>query len=213
MNQRKAFFFDEIAPKWDGFEDLLRLRQRLEELLVDFGVKPNERVVDVGCGTGNLTLALLSVLGPSGRVEAVDISAGMLRVARAKVRDPRVRWHHVDGGNLPLATGETDRILCCAVWPHFDDPASIGREFHRVLKPDGSLHVWHLSSREKINRVHAHAGDPIRQDLLAPARDTADLLADCGFGIVACEEGQDLYMVSGIRRDSGSAGIGSQEAE
>jgi len=45
------------------------------------GVNPDETVLDVGCGTGNLTGALLARLSATGRVIAVDISPRMIEVA------------------------------------------------------------------------------------------------------------------------------------
>jgi ubiquinone/menaquinone biosynthesis C-methylase UbiE len=82
MSNAKARFFDGIADKWDGWDDLEVLGRRLAAGLEEMGVAPHETVLDVGCGTGNLTKALLARLGPNGRVIAADISPRMVEVAR-----------------------------------------------------------------------------------------------------------------------------------
>ncbi len=57
-----AMFFDGIAEKWDGWEDLDELARKLAAGLEELGVGRDETVLDIGCGTGNLTRALLARL-------------------------------------------------------------------------------------------------------------------------------------------------------
>ena len=85
-------FFDRIADQWDGWHDLRELAGNLDAVLEKFGIDPGATVVDAGCGTGNLTVALLNgTLGPSGRVVAVDISGKMLDLARRQSDRPARR--------------------------------------------------------------------------------------------------------------------------
>jgi demethylmenaquinone methyltransferase/2-methoxy-6-polyprenyl-1,4-benzoquinol methylase len=194
-NSRTAFF-DGIADKWDGWDDLDALARRMAAGFEQLGIAPDESVLDVGCGTGNLTRALLAHLSPAGRVAAVDISPRMLDLARAKISDPRVTWHLCDAVSLPFEDASRDRILCYSVWPHFDDPAAVARELRRVLRPGGSLHVWHLISRDKVNQIHAGAGPAVHEDVLPPATETAELLARLGFHIRTISEAADHYLVT-----------------
>jgi len=195
----RASYFDSIAGSWDGWEDLPLAAARLGAGLEEFGLAPDETVVDVGCGTGNLTLALLARLSAAGRIIAVDLAARMIAEARRKVRDPRVDWLVADARRLPLPDRSCDRMIFFSVWPHIDDPGEAVREAGRVLRPGGRLHIWHLASREKINAVHASVEGPIRGDLLVPAFETAALVGRNGFAVETAVDGRDRYLVTASR--------------
>ena len=201
MNPRSAFF-DAIAEKWDGWDDMVGLQRRLGTGLAQMGLSPQETVLDVGCGTGNLTLALLAALGDKGRVAAVDISPRMIEVARTKVRDARASFHVAEAEKLPFDCSFCDRILCFSVWPHFRDRDVVCRELARVLRPGGRLHVWHLTPRHKVNEIHAAAGEPISSDLLAPASQTATQLTAAGFQVERVTDDAEQYLVTASKPSS-----------
>jgi ubiquinone/menaquinone biosynthesis C-methylase UbiE len=194
----RAAFFDSIADKWDGWEDLPVLDAKLATELAELGVGPNETVLDIGCGTGNLTRAVLARLGRRGRVVAVDFAVRMIDLARRNVPDPRVEWHVADARSLPLPDGSCDRVFCFSVWPHFDDREAVATELRRVLRPGGCLHVCHLLARAKINEIHTSSGEPIERDILPPAKETADLLARLGFRVTAVFDNKERYLVTAI---------------
>ena len=191
----KSAYFDSIAARWDGWEDLPALDRALAAELASFPVSPAEAVLDVGCGTGNLTRAILSRLSASGKVTAVDISPRMIEAARRKIADPRADWLVADVRSLPLPPASFDRVICFSVWPHIDDPDAAAEEIGRVLKPGGLLHVWHASSRTRINEIHASAGEAVRGDVLPPARETADLLRRHGFQPTTVIDDETRYLV------------------
>jgi len=201
----KTRFFDDIADRWDGWEDLDLLAEKLAGGLDDVGVTPCEVVLDVGCGTGNLTQALLRKLGANGRVVAVDFSPAMVAKAKEKVADPRVQYVVADATQLPLPDGSVDRAICFSVWPHFDDPNAISKELGRVLRDGGRLHIWHLASRETINEIHTSAGGPIANDLLPPATAIARLLEDHGLSPYEVVEDDSRYLVSASNVRAGRA--------
>lgn len=195
----KVDFFDVLADKWDGFEDQSVVREKLDHGLAHLGVSGTETVVDVGCGTGNLTRALLGRLSLSSRVIAVDLSPRMIEVARGKVADARVVWHVGDAGRLPVGDASCDRVVCFSVWPHFEDTPAIAREFARALRPSGRLHVWHMSGRDKVNEIHSAAGEAVRGDVLGPASETAAVLARAGFRVTAQVDTDESYLVTAER--------------
>ena len=195
MNPRAAFF-DAIADKWDGWDDLVTLGRRMSAGLSRMGLGPEETVLDIGCGIGNLTAALLAKLGQAGRVVAVDISPRMLDVARGKIRDPRVTWHVAGAESLPIPDAIADRIMCFSVWPHLRDQGAVLWEIACVLRPAGNLHIWHLSPKEKINHIHTSSDGPISGDLLLPASETAASLRNAGFEVLEMVDDAEQYLVS-----------------
>jgi ubiquinone/menaquinone biosynthesis C-methylase UbiE len=188
-------FFDALAEVWDTRDDPAEVRRRLDEGLAAFGVTPDERVLDVGCGTGNMTGALLRRLSPAGRIIAVDISPRMIEAAKRKNPDGRVEWRCVPLETLELEDGVMDRAVCLAVWPHFEDPAAAAQRLHRALGPGGMLHVWHTIPRGKVNAIHA-ASEAVRGHVLAPASQTAGVLTRCGFAVATCIDDEREYLVT-----------------
>ena len=195
----KRAYFDGIADRWDGWEDLDEVHRKLVSGLDGMGVKPGETVADVGCGTGNLARALLARLSIAGRIVAADLSTRMLEVAKKKVPDPRVEWISADALNLPLQDGCVDRVLCYSVWPHFDRPAAVARELLRVLRSGSMLHVWHLLSRHKINEIHASAGEAVRGDVLSEGTGLGRLLEKQGFTVTHVIDDQQRYLVTAMK--------------
>ena len=103
-------------------------------------------LLDAGCGTGNYSRALLDHVA---RIEAVDLSPGMLELARQKLsaNDARARmvFHEASIDALPLADQAVDGVMINQVLHHLpDDPADgwpahrrVLRELARVLRPGG----------------------------------------------------------------------------
>lgn len=196
----KVPFFDTLATEWDKKLDLPALRKNLVKALKPFDIQPGEHVVDIGCGTGNLTQALLDVLGVDGRVTAVEISLDMIVRAQEKIGigEPRVHWQVADVLRpLPFKDGSFDRIFCYQVWPHLQEPEAMLKEFLRVLKPGGQLHIWHTDSREAVNQMHAKIKDPaVASDVLLPAEEVAELLKKAGFTVSQAAESAKDYLVT-----------------
>lgn len=190
-------FFDSIAPKWDSWEDLESLNVNLDKGLKCFGLEPAEHILDVGCGTGNLTAAILRALSSSGKITAVDISERMIELARTKVPDSRVCWICAAVEHLAPSPERFDRIICYSVWPHLTNPRLAAGLFRQMLKPGGKLHIWHLISREAVNKIHTNASAAVSNHLLAPASDTAVLLEQAGFAIEKTLDDNDGYLVTG----------------
>jgi SAM-dependent methyltransferase len=95
-------------------------------------------VVDVGCGTGRVTEALVA----AGRsVIAVDHSPEMLRVTARKVAAERVAIVRADVRRLPISDGACDAVVCSGVLHHVRDWELVLHEAARVLRPGGVLVV------------------------------------------------------------------------
>jgi ubiquinone/menaquinone biosynthesis C-methylase UbiE len=102
-------------------------------------VAPGDRVLDVACGTGALTLAAAERVGRSGAVTGLDPNPDMLAVARAK--PAAIDWRQGRAEDLPFSDASFDAVVSQFGLMFFDDPARAFAEMHRVLAPGGRLAV------------------------------------------------------------------------
>jgi ubiquinone/menaquinone biosynthesis C-methylase UbiE len=200
MTETRRQYFDRIAIQWDGWMDLERMARALTAGLDELGLDASAAVVDLGCGTGNLSRALVRHLGPAGRVWAVDFSPMMLDEARKKVADARVEWVEADAADIPVADGVADAVVCFSAWPHFPDPRRAAVEQWRILRPGGTLDIWHALPRERINSIHRDAGSAVNADLLPPGNELAELLAAASFDVLSVQDDDKRYLVRARRR-------------
>ena len=136
-NDPRISFFDGLAAGWDDSQEAcgntvekLEGRARLLEL------RSGESVLEVGCGTGQLTGWLAAQVRP-GRVVGVDFSPEMLRKARSKGIPATFRLADVCQDDLGIA--EFDLALCFHSFPHFRDQPAALRNLATCLKPGGRL--------------------------------------------------------------------------
>lgn len=108
------------------------------------------RVLDLGCGTGASTAALLRA-APHARITALDSSAGMLRRARAKRWPDHVTFVHAAVEDLPLpsAQGPFDAVFAAYLFRNLADPDKVLTAVRSLLVPGGRLavHEYALSGR------------------------------------------------------------------
>ncbi len=115
-------------------------------MLAMAGLRPGERVLDVACGTGLVTLRAAIVVG-AGQVVGTDISGEMVHAATSIAREwdlDRVRFERADAEDLPFDDGDFDVALCGLGLMYVPDPTSALREMRRVLRPAGraAVAVW-----------------------------------------------------------------------
>jgi ubiquinone/menaquinone biosynthesis C-methylase UbiE len=103
------------------------------------GVQKGDRVLDVACGTGALTLAVAEIAGPSGSVVGLDANPEMLAVARRK--PVQIEWLEGRAEALPLPDGSFNAVVSQFGLMFFEDKPKALREMVRVLKPGGRLAV------------------------------------------------------------------------
>ena len=98
------------------------------------GIAPSDRVLDVGCGTGQLALEVAAIVGGEN-VAAIDPAADAVEVCRGRVPAGDVRVGAAEA--LPFADGTFDAVLAQLVVNLVDDPPAAVREMARVARPGG----------------------------------------------------------------------------
>jgi len=132
------------GPRWvasPGFRER-RNQESLALLLAHLRLAGGERVLEIGCGTGALTLPLAEAVGEHGRVVAVDISEPMLGAARRKVGERGMRNVTLLSGDAQVFAfepGAFDLATSRMGVMFFADPAAAFRNIKGGLKPGGRL--------------------------------------------------------------------------
>jgi ubiquinone/menaquinone biosynthesis C-methylase UbiE len=102
-------------------------------------IRRGDRVLDVACGTGALTLAAAERAGPSGAVTGLDPNPAMLAVARAK--PGAIDWREGAAEALPFEDATFDAVVSQFGLMFFDHPPRAFAEMARILVPGGRLAV------------------------------------------------------------------------
>ncbi|MEO8105722.1 MAG: class I SAM-dependent methyltransferase [Actinomycetes bacterium] len=122
------------------------------------------RWLDVGCGTGALSQAILELTTPTS-VVGVDPSPEFIADARRRLQDQKAQFFSGDASHLPLADATVDHVIAGLALNFADDPSSALREMRRVTAPGGrvSAYVWDYAEGMQMLRYFwdaALAEDP-----------------------------------------------------
>jgi SAM-dependent methyltransferase len=133
------------AKSPEGYERMMgRWSARLAHKFLQFApVRDGEAVLDVGCGTGSLTLAIAGTCQPS-RVVGIDISEPYVEFARRRTSDTRLRFDVGDASSLPYTDGEFDQALSLLVLQFIPEAKKAVAEMRRVVRSGGTVAacVW-----------------------------------------------------------------------
>lgn len=163
--------FDHASPTYDlltslnpGYHtDLLRSARRLRLPLAGAGL----HILDLGCGTGASTRALLRA-APRARITAVDASAGMLRRALAKPWPARVRFLHLTAEEVATAgEGPYDAVFAAYLFRNVTDPDGVLPNVRSLLRPGGRLAVHEYSLSGSV--AHRALWTAVCQGVIIPA--------------------------------------------
>ncbi len=164
------------------------------------GVQKGDRVLDVACGTGALTLAAAKIAGPPGSVVGLDANPEMLAVARRK--PAQIDWQEGTAEALPFSDNSFDAVVSQFGFMFFEDKPKALFEMMRVLKPNGRLAVAVCDSVENSPGYGAFAllldrlfGKEVGDAFRAPFN-----LGDAGHLREICREA-DLAEAQVVRRN------------
>ncbi|MBM3140136.1 MAG: ubiquinone/menaquinone biosynthesis methyltransferase [Chloroflexi bacterium] len=158
--------FGEISGRYDLVNRVMTLGrdQSWRRLAARELVRPGDRVVDVGCGTGDLAFACLDA--GADAVIGVDFARPMLSLAQAKAARRTARagagrsaWLLADGTRLPLPDASVDAWCSAFVVRNIPDLDAALAEARRVLRPQGRLAILEVPRMERgwvrpFARVH-----------------------------------------------------------
>lgn len=131
--------YDEVSEGVDEHSHLLR--PLVQRMVAFAALKPGERLLDVGCGTGIIANQGARRVGPRGKVAGLDISEGMLVRARAEAArlgiDGWVEYEVGDAEALHYANDAFDCITCLFTIMHLPEAEKAAADMYRVLSRGG----------------------------------------------------------------------------
>jgi len=143
---------EKMVPSYDAYMKKMTFgRERtLRETTVSLAdVKTGDCVLEIGCGTGTLTLAAKRRAGPSGKVFGIDIIPGMIELSTQKAAKlgEEVSFQLGSIDDIPFPPNQFNVVLCSFMIFHMSEMTrSKGiQEIYRVLKPKGRLLVVDLA--------------------------------------------------------------------
>jgi demethylmenaquinone methyltransferase/2-methoxy-6-polyprenyl-1,4-benzoquinol methylase/phosphoethanolamine N-methyltransferase len=177
---------------WAKYYDLVvsilslgRERKFREATLELITIEPGMNILDVGCGTGSLTIASKQKQGDDGEVVGIDPSSNMVDLARRKAEKTGLQIDFRVGviENLVFEAERFDLVLSSLMMHHLtSELKELGlREVHRVLKPGGKILIVELDpgAYSLASLVHGHSAQ-----LSAELESTRQIMEELAFGPV-----------------------------
>src|SRR5688572_9468902 len=140
-----ALSFKVLTPLYDTFFKLTMQEEGFKRRLIEQAqIRPSHRVLDLGCGTGTLTV-MIKEAHPDSEVTGLDGDPQILEIARQKAAQAGTSINFDEGMayRLPYPDASFDRVLSSMVFHHLttQDKERTLAEIYRVLKADGELHL------------------------------------------------------------------------
>ncbi|MFF7353699.1 class I SAM-dependent methyltransferase [Streptomyces filipinensis] len=188
-------FFSARAADWDSRfpDDGPAYAAAVGEL----GLRPGDRVLDAGCGTGRALPPLRAAVGPSGVVLGADLTPAMLHAAARAGRNRDGRLLLADVAALPLRTAALDTVFAAGLIAHLPRPEQNLRELARVVRTGGKLALFHPIGRTALA---ARQGRRITPDDLRAEANLGPLLSRSGWNMTSYVDEDARFLALAVRQ-------------
>ncbi|TRO68220.1 MULTISPECIES: class I SAM-dependent methyltransferase [unclassified Streptomyces] len=164
--------------------------------VTELGLREGDRVLDAGCGTGRALPPLRDAVGPSGTVLGADVTPAMLEAAVRAGRDRDGQLLLADVAGLPLRSESLDAVFAAGLVAHLPNPSENLRELARVVRPAGTLALFHPIGRAALA---ARQGRQITQDDLRAESNLRLLLSGSGWRLTSYVDEDSRFLALAVR--------------
>ena len=195
MYMSRKEYFNQAAENWDQKYCTPKLEAFLEKIVPTFGLKPGQRVLDLGTGTGVLIPSLIRAVGPFGSVTAIDYAEKMIQRCRAKyshLNNVTIQLQDVE--ELDLPSESFDVVTCFGLFPHLKNKGKALRHMNSVLKRGGRLIIVHALSSAEITTHHRDVSSAVNHDVLPGEEEMRRMLKGAGFNEIYIRDEPGCYL-------------------
>ncbi len=187
-------FFAARAARWDSrFPDD---GPAYAAAVTELRLREGARVLDAGCGTGRALAPLRDAVGPSGVVLGVDLTLAMLEAATRAGRGLDGQLLLADVAALPLRSESLDAVFAAGLIAHLPHPGENLRELARVVRPGGTLALFHPIGRAALA---ARQGRRITPEDLRAEANLGPLLAGSGWHMTSYVDEDARFLALAVR--------------
>ncbi len=126
------------------------------------GLKPGMKIVDVGCGTGDFTMYLASLIHGKSSIIGVDLRAANIRTAEKQTQNEgmaaKISFRRGDAYNIPVEDSWADLVCCRTLLMHLTEPLKAVEEMARVAREGGTVAAV---ERGRVNSAYIPGNDRV----------------------------------------------------
>ncbi|CEN25623.1 methyltransferase domain-containing protein [Paraclostridium sordellii] len=189
MNQVE--FFNKIAKEWDSIIEVNE--EKINLLLSKLDIKSNERILDVGTGTG-VIIPFIKALNKGGYIKGVDISTGMLNIAKEKYKNLENIEFEIKDVEEEEIYEKYDKIILYSMFPHLENKTkTVKTLINKNLNKNGKLIIAHSNSREFLNNMHKEKDKSVSKAKLIPVNNQRKIFEKNGLKVLEAFENDQIY--------------------
>jgi ubiquinone/menaquinone biosynthesis C-methylase UbiE len=151
LNEKK---WDLEAEKYDDKYKTFFIHPMQEKIVSVIDLKENQRLLDVGCGTGRALRYASNLVNGQGEFYGIDLSAKMIEISKAKASGyDNMLFYKANAEKLPFADNFFNLIMCSNSFHHYYNPDIVLNEMYRVLQPKGRIYILDGTTDGIISRI------------------------------------------------------------